>query len=182
MVHLLSLQDAEGRAPVHVAISNQHSVIIQLLISHPDIHLSVRDRQGLTPFACAMTYKNNRAAEAILKRESGAAEQVRDPHPTLRPVPELGGPATRRLTDVPSQTGLLSMKTPVLKVLSPFLKSSRSGRLSVLAESGVLCPVSAPCWCLAHREAGVARPRQGHSSAVCLDGVLLCLCLVSVSQ
>jgi len=72
----VNTQDAEGRAPVHVAISNQHSVIIQLLISHPDIHLSVRDRQGLTPFACAMTYKNNRAAEAILKRESGAAEQV----------------------------------------------------------------------------------------------------------
>uniref|UniRef100_A0A8C7BGU5 Rabankyrin-5 n=1 Tax=Neovison vison TaxID=452646 RepID=A0A8C7BGU5_NEOVI len=72
----VNTQDAEGRAPVHVAISNQHSVIIQLLISHPDIHLNVRDRQGLTPFACAMTYKNNRAAEAILKRESGAAEQV----------------------------------------------------------------------------------------------------------
>ncbi|XP_026903323.1 rabankyrin-5 isoform X1 [Acinonyx jubatus] len=72
----VNTQDAEGRAPVHVAISNQHSVIIQLLISHPDVRLSVRDRQGLTPFACAMTYKNNRAAEAILKREPGAAEQV----------------------------------------------------------------------------------------------------------
>ncbi|XP_052050351.1 rabankyrin-5 isoform X1 [Apodemus sylvaticus] len=72
----VNAQDAEGRTPVHVAISNQHSVIIQLLISHPSIELSVRDRQGLTPFACAMTYKNNRAAEAILKRESGAAEQV----------------------------------------------------------------------------------------------------------
>ncbi|XP_037664488.1 rabankyrin-5 isoform X2 [Choloepus didactylus] len=72
----VNAQDAEGRTPVHVAISNQHSVIIQLLISHPDVHLNVRDRQGLTPFACAMTYKNNKAAEAILKRESGAAEQV----------------------------------------------------------------------------------------------------------
>ncbi|XP_049638108.1 rabankyrin-5 [Suncus etruscus] len=72
----VNAQDAEGRTPVHVAISNQHSVIIQLLISHPDILLNVRDRQGLTPFACAMTYKNNKAAEAILKRESGAAEQV----------------------------------------------------------------------------------------------------------
>ncbi|XP_043759374.1 rabankyrin-5 isoform X1 [Cervus elaphus] len=72
----VNAQDAEGRTPVHVAISNQHGVIIQLLISHPDIHLNVRDRQGLTPFACAMTYKNNKAAEAILKRESGAAEQV----------------------------------------------------------------------------------------------------------
>lgn len=69
-------QDAEGRAPIHAAISNQHNVIIQLLISHPDIRLNIRDRQGMTPFACAMTYKNNKAAEAILKREPGAAEQV----------------------------------------------------------------------------------------------------------
>ncbi|XP_036610820.1 rabankyrin-5 [Trichosurus vulpecula] len=72
----VSMQDAEGRTPIHVAISNQQSVIIQLLISHPDIRLNIRDRQGLTPFACAMTYKNNKAAEAILKREPGAAEQV----------------------------------------------------------------------------------------------------------
>ncbi|XP_027704657.1 rabankyrin-5 [Vombatus ursinus] len=72
----VNVQDAEGRAPIHVAISNQQSVIIRLLISHPDIRLNVRDRQGLTPFACAMTYKNNKAAEAILKREPGAAEQV----------------------------------------------------------------------------------------------------------
>lgn len=69
-------QDAEGRAPIHAAISNQHNVIIQLLISHPDIRLNIRDRQGMTPFACAMTHKNNKAAEAILKREPGAAEQV----------------------------------------------------------------------------------------------------------
>ncbi|XP_003226628.1 rabankyrin-5 [Anolis carolinensis] len=72
----VNAQDAEGRTPIHVAIVNQHGLIIQLLISHPDIQLNVRDRQGLTPFACAMTYKNNKAAEAILKREPGAAEQV----------------------------------------------------------------------------------------------------------
>lgn len=30
----------------------------------------------MTPFACAMTNKNNKAAESILKREAGAAEQV----------------------------------------------------------------------------------------------------------
>lgn len=59
-----------------MAIINQHAVIIQLMISHPDIQLGIRDRQGMTPFACAMTYKNNKAAEAILKREPGAAEQV----------------------------------------------------------------------------------------------------------
>uniref|UniRef100_A0A3Q2D8V0 Ankyrin repeat and FYVE domain containing 1 n=1 Tax=Cyprinodon variegatus TaxID=28743 RepID=A0A3Q2D8V0_CYPVA len=72
----VNAQDAEGRAPIHAAISNQHNVIIQLLISHPDIRLNLRDRQGMTPFACAMTHKNNKAAEAILKREPGAAEQV----------------------------------------------------------------------------------------------------------
>uniref|UniRef100_A0A8B9LR24 Ankyrin repeat and FYVE domain containing 1 n=1 Tax=Astyanax mexicanus TaxID=7994 RepID=A0A8B9LR24_ASTMX len=72
----VNAQDSEGRAPIHLAISNQHSVIIQLLISHPEIRLSLRDRQGMTPFACAMTHKNNKAAEAILKREPGAAEQV----------------------------------------------------------------------------------------------------------
>ncbi|MEQ2176103.1 hypothetical protein GOODEAATRI_024633, partial [Goodea atripinnis] len=72
----VNAQDAEGRAPIHAAISNQHNVIIQLLISHPDIRLNLRDRQGMTPFACAMTHKNNKAADAILKREPGAAEQV----------------------------------------------------------------------------------------------------------
>ncbi|XP_019750696.1 rabankyrin-5 [Hippocampus comes] len=72
----VNTQDAEGRTPIHAAISNQHNVIIQLLISHPDIRLNIRDRQGMTPFACAMTHKNNKAAEAILKREPGAAEQV----------------------------------------------------------------------------------------------------------
>lgn len=75
-VSVLFCQEAEGRAPIHVAISNQHNNIIQLLISHPDIRLNLRDRQGMTPFACAMTHKNNKAAEAILKREPGAAEQV----------------------------------------------------------------------------------------------------------
>uniref|UniRef100_A0A672L1J6 Zinc finger ZZ-type and EF-hand domain containing 1 n=1 Tax=Sinocyclocheilus grahami TaxID=75366 RepID=A0A672L1J6_SINGR len=72
----VNAQDSEGRAPIHVSISNQQSVIIQLLISHPEIRLNIRDRQGMTPFACAMTHKNNKAAEAILKREPGAAEQV----------------------------------------------------------------------------------------------------------
>lgn len=75
-VAFVCFQDSEGRAPIHAAISNQHNVIIQLLISHPEIRLNLRDRQGMTPFACAMTHKNNKAAEAILKREPGAAEQV----------------------------------------------------------------------------------------------------------
>ena len=45
-------------------------------MSHPLLDLTVRDRNGLTPFAAAMTYKNNKAAQSILDRESRAAEQV----------------------------------------------------------------------------------------------------------
>ncbi|KAL7987017.1 hypothetical protein Chor_005936, partial [Crotalus horridus] len=72
----VNAQDAEGKTPIHVAIINQHNSIIQMMILHSAIQLNLRDRQGLTPFACAMTYKNNKAAEAILRREPGAAEQV----------------------------------------------------------------------------------------------------------
>lgn len=105
-----------------MAISNQHSVIIQLLISHPDIHLSVRDRQGLTPFACAMTYKNNRAAEAILKRESGAAEQVRDPHPTFSTVPELGGTRDVETKQTSSAKQVFVQKDICVEITVPFLE------------------------------------------------------------
>ena len=45
-------------------------------MSHPMLDLAVRDRNGLTPFAAAMTFKNNKAAQAILDREPRAAEQV----------------------------------------------------------------------------------------------------------
>jgi len=70
------LQDAEGKTPIHIAIENQHAVIISLLLSHPSLDLTVRDKQGFTPFAAAMTTKNNKAAQAILNREPTAAEQV----------------------------------------------------------------------------------------------------------
>ena len=72
----VSLQDAEGKAPIHVAIINQHHVIISLLLSHPGLDLTIKDKQGLTPFAAAMMTKNNKAAQAILDREPTAAEQV----------------------------------------------------------------------------------------------------------
>ncbi|XP_064612506.1 rabankyrin-5-like [Liolophura sinensis] len=72
----VNAQDAEGKTPVHVAILNQHVVIISLLLSHPGLDLTVKDKQGMTPFAAAMTTKNNKAAQAILNREPTAAEQV----------------------------------------------------------------------------------------------------------
>ena len=39
------------------------------------VNLGVRDKAGLSPFACAMTFKNNTAARVILELEPGAAEQ-----------------------------------------------------------------------------------------------------------
>nr|XP_037289089.1 LOW QUALITY PROTEIN: rabankyrin-5-like [Rhipicephalus microplus] len=71
----VNAQDSEGRTPLHVAISNQNSVIISLLLAHPAINLSLRDKQGLTPFAMAMTTRNNKAAETIIAREPTAPEQ-----------------------------------------------------------------------------------------------------------
>ena len=70
------LQDAEGKTPIHIAIENQHSVIISLLMSHPTLDLMLKDKHGTTPFAAAMMTKNNKAAQGILNREPTATEQV----------------------------------------------------------------------------------------------------------
>lgn len=71
----VNARDAEGKTPVHVAIQNQHSQIISLLLCHPNIDLNKRDKKGLTPFATALTVRNDKAAQAILERLPKAAEQ-----------------------------------------------------------------------------------------------------------
>ncbi|XP_029654379.2 rabankyrin-5, partial [Octopus sinensis] len=72
----VNIQDAEGNCPLHIAIQNQHAVIISLLLAHPNLNLSLKNKQGLSPFAVAMTTKDNKAAQAILNREPTAAEQT----------------------------------------------------------------------------------------------------------
>lgn len=72
----VNIQDADGNCPLHIAIQNQHSVIISLLLAHPNLNLSLKNRQGYSPFAVAMMTKNNKAAQAILNREPTAAEQT----------------------------------------------------------------------------------------------------------
>ncbi|XP_052269001.1 rabankyrin-5-like isoform X3 [Dreissena polymorpha] len=72
----VNTQDIDGKTPVHIAIENQHAVIISLLLSHPSLDLTIRDKHGLTPFASAMTTRNNKAAQSILSREQKAAEQI----------------------------------------------------------------------------------------------------------
>ncbi|KAL0267274.1 UNVERIFIED_CONTAM: hypothetical protein PYX00_009592 [Menopon gallinae] len=67
--------DAEEKTPLHIAIQNQHKDIIALLLCHPGLDLTLRDNSGLTPFAAALTYRNNKAAQAILEKLPTAAEQ-----------------------------------------------------------------------------------------------------------
>lgn len=59
-----------------MAIENQQDEIITLLLSVPEIDLSLRDKTGLSPFATALTFRNNKAAQAILDKLPSAAEQV----------------------------------------------------------------------------------------------------------
>jgi len=75
----LNCQDAEKKTPLHHAIENGHHGIINLLLGCPGINLAIRDKAGLSPFAAAMTFKNNSAAKTILELEPGAAE-----HPDSR--------------------------------------------------------------------------------------------------
>ena len=71
----INLQDSEGKTVVHHAIESGHQGIINMLLGCPNINLSARDKAGLSPFATAMTQKNNTAARVILELEPGAAEQ-----------------------------------------------------------------------------------------------------------
>lgn len=72
----LNVQDAEGNTPLHLAILNQHSNIIEILIRQPAIDLKIKNNSGQSPFAAALMRKNNTATSMILKKESKAAEQT----------------------------------------------------------------------------------------------------------
>ncbi|XP_014208933.1 rabankyrin-5 isoform X2 [Copidosoma floridanum] len=71
----VNAKDSEGKTPLHVAIQNHHAQIISLLLCHPNINLSQRDKKGQSPFASALAVRNNKAAQAILDRLPSAAEQ-----------------------------------------------------------------------------------------------------------
>ncbi len=80
MIFFSFSQNIELKTPLHVAVLNQHPGIINLLLCHPAIEVSLmeRDKAGLTPFATALTCRNDKAALAILKKLPTAAEQVRN--------------------------------------------------------------------------------------------------------
>lgn len=71
----INCQDSDRKTPLHVAIENQHADIISLLLQVPNIDLTLREKTGLSPFAAALTYRNNKAAKSILDRLPTAAEQ-----------------------------------------------------------------------------------------------------------
>ncbi|XKL64859.1 hypothetical protein PGB90_004945 [Kerria lacca] len=73
----VNAKDIEQKTPLHIAVCNQHPSIINLLLCHPaiDVSLMERDKAGLTPFATALTCCNDKAAMAILKKLPTAAEQ-----------------------------------------------------------------------------------------------------------
>ncbi|CAH1132015.1 unnamed protein product [Ceutorhynchus assimilis] len=71
----VNVRDASLRTPLHTAIENQQDEIISLLLTVPEIDLSVLDKSGLSPFAAALTSRNNKAAQSILDKLPSAAEQ-----------------------------------------------------------------------------------------------------------
>jgi len=71
----INAQDSEGRSPIHIAIPTKNPIIMSLLLSHPEVNFSLKDRMGNTPFVIAMNHRDNEASAAILAREPSAAEQ-----------------------------------------------------------------------------------------------------------
>lgn len=72
----VNLVDSSHKTPLHIAIENQHKPIIKLLLCHPAIDLKFRDKAGLTPFATALSVRNDKAAQQILEKFPTAAEQI----------------------------------------------------------------------------------------------------------
>ncbi|XP_047097406.1 rabankyrin-5-like isoform X2 [Schistocerca piceifrons] len=74
----INAKDIRGKTALHVAIENQLNGIVSLLLCHPELDLTVRDKAGLTPFAAALKYRNYGVAQAILDRMPAAAEEYDD--------------------------------------------------------------------------------------------------------
>ena len=64
---LIYFKDVEGKTPLHSAIEAGNQSVAEKLIQQNGIDLCTRDKSGLSPFACAMTYKNQKAAQKILQ-------------------------------------------------------------------------------------------------------------------
>ena len=70
-----------------------------ILLHHPVLDLTLRDKSGNTPFAKALSVRDNEAGMAILNRESKAAEQVGGCGGVVRARQELGGSVRIRVRE-----------------------------------------------------------------------------------
>ena len=59
----INVQDTEGNTPLNVAILNQHSTLIEILLKQPNIDLKIKNNAGQTPFA---TGKFQKSLQSIL--------------------------------------------------------------------------------------------------------------------
>ena len=72
----INARDVEGKTPLHMAIESGHKTIINKLLDQSGLDLTSRDKMGHSAFACAMTFKNQQAAQRILQLEPSAADQL----------------------------------------------------------------------------------------------------------
>ena len=70
------MQDSSGNTGLHVSIKTKNSRCSHLLLAHPSLDLTVRNKAHSTGFAVALEAKDNEVGRAILQREPSAAEQV----------------------------------------------------------------------------------------------------------
>jgi rabankyrin-5 len=68
--------EVDGNTPLHIAIQNQHTSIIEMLLREPKIDLTIRNKDAQTPFSTALMLKNNAATKLILMKDPTAAEQA----------------------------------------------------------------------------------------------------------
>merc|ERR1719419_1116169 len=60
----LNARDVEGKTPLHLAVeSGNQGIVNKLLDQSHGLDLTIRDKAGSSAFACAMTFKNQKAAQ-----------------------------------------------------------------------------------------------------------------------
>lgn len=78
-IHFI-LQDSSGCTALHVSIQTRHPMCSHMLVAHPSLDLTVRNKADSTAFASALQVRDNDVGKAILEREPNAAEQVHRVH------------------------------------------------------------------------------------------------------
>ena len=59
-----------------MSIKTKNTMCSHLLLAHPSLDLTIRNKANSTVFASALEAKDNEIGKAILQRDPSAAEQV----------------------------------------------------------------------------------------------------------